>query len=139
VPKDFTAVRVAGLRQYARSLKQVDGELPKALRTALNGVAEVVLDTAKIDVPQRSGRAVRSMQARSTRTEVRLQAGGPKAPHYPWLDFGGHVGRKKATYRPFLADGRYIYPAYYQHYDEIPDLLAKAFKQVAEAGGLEVE
>jgi hypothetical protein len=64
--------------------------------------------------------------------------GGSKAPYYPWLDFGGRVGRRHATVRPFLEHGRYIYNAYFRSRGEFEKALEGALVDVAERAGLEV-
>ena len=98
---------------------------------------------------------------------VEIAEGGPVAPYLPWLDFGGSVGRGRRTthrvtitgagdgrvrvqrkavgsrgtgsvVRPYIKDGRYLYPAYYRRYD---DMVAAAFAAVhvaATRAGLEV-
>jgi len=136
--KDFAAIQVAGLKGFAKSLKQANEELPKALRLAFNEIAEPIAAGARAKMPRRSGSAAGSVKVRSTRTEVRVVAGGAKAPYYPWLDFGGRVGRKKATKRTFFREGRYIYPTYYEQRDEIPARLETAIAKVARMAGLEV-
>lgn len=134
------ALNVTGLKEFRRSLKQLDGDMPKALRIAMNKAAELVVDEARPRVPTSSGRAANSIRPQSTGTAVRVTAGGPKAPYYPWLDFGGRVGRRKATVRPFSPDGRYLYPAYFKLRDSdvFVDVMSAALREVAEAAGLEV-
>lgn len=105
-------IKVDGLAEFSRNLKKLDTELPKKLRVTLNDVAQLVVDKAQPKVPRRSGRAAKSIKAKSTRTQARVAAGGSKVPYYGWLDFGGRVGRRKSVKRPVLQKGRYLYPAY---------------------------
>jgi hypothetical protein len=132
---------VDGLAEFSRNLKKLDADLPKALRLALNQAADVVVDYARPLVPRRTGRAARSVAARSTRTAVRVVAGGKRAPYYPWLDFGGRVGRGRSVVRPFLKDGRYIYEGYFRKKQsgEFVDVLNTALLGVARQAGVEVE
>jgi hypothetical protein len=132
------ALQIVGLKEFNRNLKRLDATAPKGLRLALNDVADVVVRRARPKVPKRSGRAAASLKARSTRTSVRVAAGGRKAPYYPWLDFGGRVGRRKATRRAFLKEGRYLYKAYYDHEDEFVDVLADRLAKAARRAGLAV-
>lgn len=134
------AIRIAGLREFNRSLKALDSDLPKAVRLAFNAAADSVIDEARPHVPKRTGRAARSMRAQSTRTAARVTAGGSRAPYYPWLDFGGHVGRKRSVARAFSPDGRYLFPAYFRLRDsgEFVDIMSKALADVARSAGLEV-
>lgn len=131
-------IRVEGLREFSRNLKKLDADLPKALRIALNEAADVVVKGARPKVPRKSGRAAASVKARSTRTAVRVVGGGNRVPYYPWLDFGGRVGRNKSVRRPFLKEGRYIYASYFANTDEFTKVLEAALLDVARQAGVEV-
>lgn len=130
-------VEVEGLRELGRSLRKLSADAPKALRLALNDAADVILDDAKPRVPRRSGRARGTLKAQSTRTESRVSGGGGRAPYYPWLDFGGRVGRRKRTLRPVLKDGRYIYNAFFRRRDDYRDALDDRLADVIASAGLE--
>ncbi|MDM4721158.1 HK97 gp10 family phage protein [Micromonospora sp. WMMA1363] len=90
-------IAVLGLRDLSRRLRKIDGEAAKQLRIVFNEAAEIVVSDARPKVPKRTGRAAGSLKMRSTRTAVRIAMGGPRAPYYPWLDFGGRVGPNTAT------------------------------------------
>jgi hypothetical protein len=132
------AIKVTGLAEFNRNLKRLDAEVPKALRVALSGAAEIVLDYARPRVARRSGRAAGSLRAASTRNAVRVKAGGRRAPYYPWLDFGGRVGRRKSVKRAFLKEGRYIFPALDAKRGQFEAALAGALLGAADSAGLEV-
>jgi hypothetical protein len=134
-------IRIDGLREFSRDLKRLDAGLPKALRMALNESADLVIGDARPKVPTRSGRARKSMRAASTRTAVRVRAGGKRAPHYPWLDFGGRVGRRRSVARPFFKDGRYLYQSYFdlRVRGVFQETLQDALLDVARQAGVEVE
>lgn len=133
------AIRVTGLKEFQRNLKKLDADLPKALRMAFNGAADVVVKDASGRVKRKSGRAAGSVKARSTQTASRVVGGGNKAPYYPWLDFGGKVGRNRSVTRPFLKHGRYIYDAYFDNQARYAELLERGLLDVAAAAGVEVE
>lgn len=132
-------IKIDGLRAFTKSLKELDAEAPKALRVAFNGAADIVVTEAKPKVPRVSGKASGSIKARSTRTAVRIAAGGNRAPWYPWLDFGGRVGKNRSVRRPFLKEGRYIYKAFFANRDRVGDVTEQALIDVAKKAGLEVE
>ncbi len=136
-----TAIRIDGLREFQRSLRKLDREAPKALRIAMNQAAQLIVDEAASRVPRRSGAARGSIKVKSTRTAVRVAAGGERAPYFPWLDYGGRVGRRKATRRAFLKEGRYLYPAYFALRDsgEIQAVLSGALADVARQAGYTVD
>lgn len=135
------AISIDGLRKFSRDLKKLDNELPKALRIALNEATEVIVSDARPRVPSRSGRAKGSIKAQSTRTAARVSGGGSRAPYYPWLDFGGRVGKSRSVQRPFIKDGRYIYRAYFDNVvrDRFSEVLSKSLIKVAESAGIEVD
>lgn len=105
-------IRVEGLREFRSALAEVDKGLKKEVRLVLNDAANLVVKGAKPSVPKTSGKAGGSVRAQSTQKLSRVSGGGSRAPYYPWLDFGGSVGRGGATKRAYSREGRYIYPTY---------------------------
>ena len=130
-------IKVNGLRELQGALKAAENATPKMLRLALNEAAEVVVDYAKPQVPSRSGAARGSMKARSTQKEARVSAGGRRAPYYPWLDFGGKVGKGDSVKRPFYSEGRYIYPTLRKRHPEIIEAMSMALAGLIRDAGLE--
>ena len=131
-------IDLSGVREFQRQLKTMDAELPKQIRVTLNAAGEVVLRYAKPKVPTRSGAAASSLKLRSSQREARLGAGGRKAPYYPWLDFGGKVGPADSVERPFITEGRYIYPTIRERSREIEDTMAEGLVSLAAQAGLVV-
>lgn len=133
------SIRIDGLAQFTRAVKKLDNELPKMVRIAMNDAAGIVVEYGQARVPRRSGRAYSSIKARSTRTFVRVVEGGSRAPHAPWLDFGGRVGRRHSVARPFIKEGRYLYPALRERNKEIREALENSLTRVARSAGLELD
>jgi HK97 gp10 family phage protein len=135
------AIKIEGLNEFVRNLKKLDTDLPKAVRKAFNTAADVVVDDARPSIPKRTGKAQASVRAQSTQTEARVKGGGKKAPWYPWLDFGGRVGRKKSVKRAFLKEGRYIYAAYFKNRDsgKFEEVMTGALVAVVEGAGIGVD
>lgn len=131
-------IAVGGLAQLSRGLRAIDADAPKELRVALNSAAQMLVDEAKPTVPAVTGAARRSMVARSTRTSARVGVGGKKAPYFPWLDFGGQgrVAGRPAP-RPFLPEGRYVYPALRRIRPRIEEQLQQSISAVIRGAGLE--
>lgn len=132
------AIKIEGLQRFTRELKALDAAVPKMQRQALNAAVEIVLGYARPRVPKRSGRAAASLKARSTQTAARVAAGGPRAPYYPWLDFGGRVGRRRSVRRPFISEGRFVYPALAAKREEFIAAMTAALVESAESAGLVV-
>lgn len=116
-------VHVRGLKEYKNALRQIDKSLGTELRKGLNEVAQVVVDAARPKVPYLTGRAQESMKAGSSQNAAQIKVGGTAAPHYMWLEFGGRVGRNKSVVRPFIKEGRYVYPTAAQKHAELVDKL----------------
>lgn len=133
------AIRVTGLAEFNRALRRMDSDLPKGLRLALNEAANVIVDYARPRVPRRSGRAAGSVKAKSTRTAARVTGGSTRVPYYPWLDFGGRVGKEKSVHRPFMKDGRYIYAGFRANRARFEDVLFRQLIKVATDAGIEVD
>lgn len=134
-------IRVEGLREFNRNLRRMNRDLPKGLRLAANAAAQLVVDEAKPRVPTGpgvGGHAKSSIKAASTRTSARVSAGGKKYSYYPWLDFGGAVGRNKSVKRPFLKEGRYIWAAFADRRTEVQETLQTELVNVARGAGIEV-
>jgi hypothetical protein len=133
-------IKVDGLSQFVRNLKKIDKDLPKAVRKSFNAAADLLLADIKPLVPVRSGAAVNTVRSTSTQTAARVSGGGKRAPYYPWLDFGGKVGRKKSTVRPFIKTGRYIYGAYYRDRDtgKFEQVMVENLLDVVRSAGIEV-
>jgi hypothetical protein len=130
-------IEVAGIREFQRSLRLMDAGLPKQIRTVMNGAGEVVIRYAKPKVPRKTGAAQASLKLRSNQREARLAAGGKKAPYYPWLDFGGKVGPNDSVTRPFITEGRYIYPTVRDRSAEIQQVMSDGLTALAADAGLE--
>ena len=105
-------IKIEGLADFNRSLRKINSDLPKELRKALNTGAGLIVDWAAPRIPMKSGKARRSLRASSTRTAAQVTGGSFRVPYYPWLDFGGKVGRQKSVHRAYMAGGRYIYAGY---------------------------
>ena len=134
-------IKIEGLREFRRNLRNLDSNLPKGLRLAGNAAAKIVVDTAKPRVPVgpgQGGHASSSIKVASTATAARVSAGGKRYPYFPWLDFGGRVGPKKKSLRPFLKKGRYIWSAYDDERDQIEQTLLTELTDIARSAGMEV-
>jgi hypothetical protein len=132
-------ISIEGLAEFNRGLRKLDKEAPKALRIALNGAADLLVARTVPLIPRRSGRAAKSLKARSTRTSARVAVGGRNAPYYPWLDFGGKTGRNRSVDRPFYSEGRYLYPTLRRIRPEIENVLRSGIVAVAQDAGLDVD
>lgn len=132
-------IKIDGWAQFSKNLRKIDNDLPKMLREVANDGANIVVDWARPKIPTASGKAARTLKAKSTRTEARVQGGGKAAPYYPWLDFGGRVGRRRSVVRPFVKEGRYIYAGLAATGDQVHMALLEGLLRVAESADVEAQ
>lgn len=135
----FEPIKIKGVAEIQAALKEMDGESQKRLKVVFDDAAEMVAARARTKIPTRSGRARGSVRARSSQREARVMGGGARVAYYPWLDFGGRVGRRRSVTRPVIKGGRYIYPALAETRDEVYDTLVAALRDLATDAGLEVD
>jgi hypothetical protein len=133
------AIEIRGLAELQRSLKAIDGQSQKKLRLVLNKSVEVISEGVQRLVPMDSGSARASVKNRSTQREARIRAGGNKAPYYPWLDFGGSVGRSNSVKRAFFKNGRYLYPTFDRRRAWFYNEMGKGLTKLIEESGLDVK
>lgn len=135
-------IRITGLREFQAALKQMDGESQKKLRLVLNVAAQIVVDEAQGRARKDSPRLAKSIKVISSQREARVKGGSAKLPQFGWMDFGGrNKGRHpqgKPIVRTFRPDGRYIYPAFYDRYDEVTEALNEGLVELAREAGLDV-
>jgi hypothetical protein len=131
-------IAVTGMKELQRALRDLDGESQKEIRVALNQVAATVAQGAARRVAVRTGKARGTLRVMSSQTETRIAAGGRKAPYYGWLDFGGRIGKDKSVRRPFVREGRYIYPTIAANRDTLAKAIEAQLVKLARSKGLEV-
>lgn len=144
-------VKITGLRELQGAFKRVNADLPKELRLAFRAIADKVVSVArgKVTADVGPGPAASSIRPRATQRGAGIAFGGPSAPHMPWLDFGGSVGR---GHKPGMAwsgavkrdwrgvpsgSGRYVYPAISEQREETAAAVDLAIKRVSESAGFD--
>jgi hypothetical protein len=145
---DDVKVVMHGIRELSGALRRVDARLPGEIRAEFRGVADQVAAKVASKVPRRSGRAAASVKGRASGRNASIVAGGRAAPHFPWLDFGGSVGRGHRPRVPWSGairrdwrgkpggEGRYIYPTIREERDEIIEGADQAVERVLRKVGV---
>lgn len=134
---------VKGLKEVRKALRDMDPELVKAFKQEFRKVGEDVADDIRPTVPisdgkRRNGRRVaggaarKSYKSTQSGTTTYVQMGSNTTAKYvPWLDFGGTLGptggRRNTQTRPFIKEGRYLYPGIARNDKNITEAAGKAF------------
>lgn len=130
-------IEIQGLPDLTRSLRQLDKDLPKELASGLQEAAQIVVTHAQTLVPKRSGDAAGSIKAKKSQRAAAISVGGNKAPYFPWLDFGGRVGKNNSVSRPFLSKGRYIYPSLDVKRKQVDEKVDEVIQKMAGKAGFD--
>lgn len=131
-------VRIDGVKEFQRALRDVDANLPKQMRVIFNAATGVVIDWAVPRIPRRTGRAASSVKARSSQREARVAMGGRRAPYMPWLDFGGKTGPGGSVVRPYRREGRYLYAGLDAKHEALTQIMTKGLADLGRQAGLEI-
>lgn len=129
-------VELIGAAQAAElsyALRSVSDEVADVVASELEDIAKAVAADARKRVPHRTGRAQASYRANGSAIVF-----GDGVPYVPWLEFGGSVGRKGSVKRPYVREGRYVYPAINANLADIEARVDDLIAQMT-AGYLEVE
>ena len=134
---------VKGLNEVRKALRQMDPELVKEFKTQFKAVGEEVAADIRPNVPVSDGkringrrvaggRAKKSYKATQAGTTTFVQMGSNTTAKYvPWLDFGGTLeptgNRRNTQVRPFIKEGRYLYPGIAENSENITKAAGKAF------------
>jgi hypothetical protein len=106
------AVRVEGIRELQRSLRQANASFPAELRKANKSAAEVVVAFALPKAPVKTGRLRKSIKAQAQQRGASVKGGTEvRVPYFGFIDFGGRVGIHGSVQREFIPEGRILYPA----------------------------
>ncbi len=154
--RPIAELRFTGLKELRKAMRDAEAGSQKHLQIHFKDVAVTVASAVAGQVPTSTGKkgknntfssgsAAASVRARATQTSAGIVAGGPKAPYFPWLDFGGSVGRghvagqgdSGAVKRPFMKAGRYIYPTITDMSDVIVDAASEGIGDALREAGWE--
>jgi hypothetical protein len=130
-------IAIRGLKERRQALRDLGEGGQKQLRIVFNDAADRIVKDAAPKVPARSGRARKTVRARSTQTAAKVMGGSKRVPYFAWLDFGGRVGRNKTIERPFLPEGRYIYRSFYANRSAVMADLDEGLRRLIAESGLE--
>lgn len=135
-------IRVVGIAELQKELRNVSTDLPKDLRKLNLAAAAVVAEEARTKAPNQSGKLRGSIVARAEQRGASVKGGGARVPYFGFIDFGnkvhggGGVGRRDSHPRPFLHKGRIIYPALSDKFDEVIELYEDGLADLIERAGL---
>lgn len=120
---DPARVEVIGGPQAAADLRRWADHLPAEVAKAAGPFAERVADQVRARVPVLTGTLAGSVESGDSEdggVEVSL---GDGVDYAGWIEFGGSRGR------PYVPDGRYLYPTALEEQDQFAETAAKAAEE----------
>ncbi len=154
-------VKMFGVAQMQRDLKRLfdedRGGATVALKAAGKEAAEPVLARVRAELPNRTGNLRGTLRVSPTKTGANIRLGTKKYPYAGAVDFGGYprpgkqaaptgirgVARRIAAFfgrsanpgggRPYLPEGRYLYPAAKAEQGKVVPLYAAALQAAINA------
>jgi len=141
MPVDEGGVRIIGLREFHKSLKELsdDNTWTKQLREANKAAAEIIAVRARTLAPVRTGKLRSSIRSLASQKSASVAGGGARVPYFGWIDFGGIIRFKKkrgGIKRPFFTKGRIIYVALADRSQEAVNEYAEAVSDLIKRSGL---
>lgn len=139
-------VKIEGLKELRKAMRDAEAGSQKALQRRFKAVAAVVASAIAGKVTQGpTGRAAASVRPRATATSAGIVAGGQSAPYFPWLDFGGSVGRGHKAGAPWSGavkrynpkGGIWVYPTIEEMSDVIEREAGEGIQDALEEAGWE--
>jgi hypothetical protein len=112
-------IRIHGVRELTKAFKQIDREYGKQVQRGMKAIGQQLLARIQERVP---GGAGGGLKVRSSQRGfgITFPAGEATGTYdfYPWLDFGGSVGKghqvgvpwSGSVRRDLVKGGRYVYP-----------------------------
>jgi len=135
---DDITVQVEGLAALRSALRRLDDGSLTRFEDALRIHGEKIAAAVRTKMPRDSGAAAGSVRVTRARAKVAVQEGDTRTPYVGWLDFGGSVGRRKMTQRPFMPAGRYLFPTALSMQADTTPLIEQAVMDAARGAGFEV-
>lgn len=128
-------VEVHGMKEFISGLRRLDRKIPGVESDSESTSANLVARSARSRVPSgpSSGGHARASLGAAGST---VSGGGTKYPYYPWLDFGGRVGRNNSVIRPFLKTGRYIFRSFKDNKVQIGQIMDDELTGATRSSGL---
>lgn len=118
-------VRVEGLREVNRGLREIDRKAPREVRQVNKRAAEIVRDEGERTAPRLTGKLASSVKVRASTRSAYVKAGTPaRTPYAPVIHWGWPAHNIEP--QPWLEEARS------EKYIEVRDLYAEELEELVE-------
>lgn len=143
------SIEVSGLREMQARLRAADKAFPREIRITLNEITNVILlprvrakmerafvlplGNKKPSGKYRSGKLIARTRAVSQQRAGIVIEGSALQPYAGWWEFGGSTHSSRGfTDRPFINEGRTLYPALAESKPEIKIAVERMMNKLAD-------
>lgn len=124
-------IRVDGLKELGRALKQLEDGLQKEIPRALKPIADRVADKAKSRINSKTGRLAASIRPYATQRAAGVRMGSKAVAYAGPVEFGGYPKG-----RPYIKEGRAIYPTFVEEAPRFEREMVEALSGLIRRTGL---
>lgn len=129
------SIRVEGLRDFQRELRQMHKEWPRELRKAAKKAADLVAEKTRSSFASRDGVAPKvapSVKALAQQRSASVRIGGEKYPYAMGAEFGSIEYKQFEPWRGAGTDAGYsLFPTIRETRDEVSETFGDAIDDVA--------
>ena len=104
MPDRAVHVEIRGVRELRTGMRRLAENIDEAADARFQTTADQVATLVRSRVPHLTGRLASSVVGEATGAGAQV-AEGAGVPYAGWIEFGGTRGR------PYVAEGRFLYPA----------------------------
>lgn len=128
-------VRVEGLRELTKALRQVDKDLPKEVQRANKAIAESVADKTRASFAGRGGVAPKvaaSVKALASQRDAKVRIGGNRWPYAMGAEYGSLAFKQFDPWRGSHEGAGYsLWPTIRSQRTEIEDEFLRSIDAIA--------
>lgn len=140
-------VAIVGIKALSRDINKLTDDvrspLFKAIQAAGRAAADPVAAATRSALPTSTrsnvpaaGQLAASVRTSGTRTGAAVRMGSARVPWAGWVEFGGTRHRPFESSRPFVKDGRYLFPAARSLAERSEQLYSSALSKVFATAGV---
>jgi len=116
-------IRVSGVDELRRGTRELTGRIEAKANNTLEGTATYRGSMVQAAVPRVKGWLAASVNVAPIENRFDVSIGDDRTPYAGWIEFGGTRGR------PYMPEGRYLYPIAMAAQGSVKHEMERATKQ----------
>lgn len=130
-------IHIRGAEEFQRAIAYLIRNTESILLgLATEQAASLTIEAASSMIPIVTGAAANSMTVIAEKTSAAISS---DVPYFGILNFGGESGIGGSNIREYIAEGRYIYPAFKSQLGVVEFEINSALRAIVKASGLDLK